>query len=793
MMKFNGEHFLQEFRSRLEKTFVKKFEQATKREKYVALSKSIMDLIQEDWIDTKEKTSKKRNAYYLSAEFLIGRSMGNNLLNLGILDEVKQVLKEIDIDFDELEDLEEDAALGNGGLGRLAACFMESGATESLPLQGYGVRYSQGIFEQKLINGFQFEEGDNWLEHGDFWSVRKESEAQIINFRDFKVRAIPYDVPVVGYRNGVVNTLRLWQAEPFRNGGFDFGKFNNFEYDESVRDKNIAEDITRVLYPNDIQRRGKLLRLLQQYFFVSASMLDVIEKYKNNYPDDKRFANFSQYHVFQLNDTHPVIAIPELIRILLDQEGLGWEEAFNIASKVFAFTNHTVLQEALEKWSVDLIEEVAPRCLDIIREIDRRFLGELKIKNYNPDVIGSYRIVKGDLVEMAFLATYMSTSINGVAEIHTEILKKDTLKQWYDLTPEKFNNKTNGVTPRRWLQYSNPKLTSLIDELLGSEDWQHDMTLLKGLEKFADDKDVLNRLIEIKKEKKIELANYIKKTEGIEIDPTSIFDIQIKRLHEYKRQLLNALHIVYLYNQIKKNPNLKMNPTTFIFGGKAAPGYFRAKGIIKFINEIANLINNDPVVQNKIKVIFISNYRVSYAEKLFPAADVSEQISTAGKEASGTGNMKFMMNATVTLGTLDGANVEIFDAAGLSNNYLFGAKEDELAEIEATYDSKWYYHNNKDIMDAVDILINEKIISDDGTYHFLDIYNELVNPQNGDRADRYFLLKDFESYKEVHARANNDYSDKLAYARKGLINLANSGIFSSDRTIKQYAEEIWKI
>lgn len=792
-MKFNGEHFLQEFRSRLEKTFVKKFEQATKREKYVALSKSIMDLIQEDWIDTKEKTSKKRNAYYLSAEFLIGRSMGNNLLNLGILDEVKQVLKEIDIDFDELEDLEEDAALGNGGLGRLAACFMESGATESLPLQGYGVRYSQGIFEQKLINGFQFEEGDNWLEHGDFWSVRKESEAQIINFRDFKVRAIPYDVPVVGYRNGVVNTLRLWQAEPFRNGGFDFGKFNNFEYDESVRDKNIAEDITRVLYPNDIQRRGKLLRLLQQYFFVSASMLDVIEKYKNNYPDDKRFANFSQYHIFQLNDTHPVIAIPELIRILLDQEGLGWEEAFNIASKVFAFTNHTVLQEALEKWSVDLIEEVAPRCLDIIREIDRRFLGELKIKNYNPDVIGSYRIVKGDLVEMAFLATYMSTSINGVAEIHTEILKKDTLKQWYDLTPEKFNNKTNGVTPRRWLQYSNPKLTSLIDELLGSEDWKHDMTLLKGLEKFADDKDVLNRLIEIKKEKKIELANYIKKTEGIEIDPNSIFDIQIKRLHEYKRQLLNALHIVYLYNQIKKNPNLKMNPTTFIFGGKAAPGYFRAKGIIKFINEIANLINNDPVVQNKIKVIFISNYRVSYAEKLFPAADVSEQISTAGKEASGTGNMKFMMNATVTLGTLDGANVEIFDAAGLSNNYLFGAKEDELAEIEATYDSKWYYHNNKDIMDAVDILINEKIISDDGTYHFLDIYNELVNPQNGDRADRYFLLKDFESYKEVHARANNDYSDKLAYARKGLINLANSGIFSSDRTIKQYAEEIWKI
>lgn len=793
MMKFNGDSFQQEFKLRLEKTFVKKFEQATNREKYVALSQTIMDLIQKDWVDTKEKTSKKRNAYYLSAEFLIGRSMGNNLLNLGILDDVKEVLSQMDIDFDELEDLEDDAALGNGGLGRLAACFMESGATESLPLQGYGVRYSQGIFEQKFINGFQFEEGDNWLEHGDFWSVRKESEAQIVSFRDFKVKAIPYDVPVVGYRNGVVNTLRLWQAEPFKNGGFDFGKFNNFEYDESVRDKNVAEDITRVLYPNDIQRRGKLLRLLQQYFFVSASMLDVVDKYKTNYPEDKSFADFPKYHVFQLNDTHPVIAIPELIRILLDQEGLGWEEAFQIASKVFAFTNHTVLQEALEKWSVDLIEEVSPRCLDIIREIDKRFLGELKIKNYNPDIIDSYRIVKGDLVEMAFLATYMSTSINGVAEIHTEILKKDTLKQWYDLAPEKFNNKTNGVTPRRWLQYSNPKLTALIDELLGSEDWKHDMTLLKGLEKFADDKDVLNRLIEIKKEKKIELSNYIEKTEGIEIDPNSIFDIQIKRLHEYKRQLLNALHIVYLYNQIKKNPNMKMNPTTFIFGGKAAPGYFRAKGIIKFINEIANLINNDPEVNDKIKVVFISNYRVSYAEKLFPAADVSEQISTAGKEASGTGNMKFMMNATVTLGTLDGANVEIFDAAGLSNNYLFGAKEDELSEIEATYDSKWYYHNNKEIKDAVDILINEKLISDDGTYHFLDIYNELVNPQNAERADRYFLLKDFESYKEVHARANADYTDKLAYARKGLINLANSGIFSSDRTIKQYAEEIWNI
>ncbi len=793
METLNKNDFRQEFRVNVEKLYGKKYDDASKREKYGALSKTIMEKIQQDWIETNEKNKTRRNAYYLSAEFLIGRSMGNNLLNLGVLDEVKDVLKELDIDFDELENYEDDAALGNGGLGRLAACFMESAATEGLPLQGYGVRYSQGIFKQKFDKGFQVEEGDNWTEHGDFWSIRKESEMQVVRFKDFAVKAIPYDVPIVGYKNNVVNTLRLWQSEPYENGGFDFSKFNNFEYDESLRAKNWAEDITRVLYPNDMQRRGKLLRLLQQYFFVSASMLDVIDKYKANNPKDVKFSEFHKYHVFQLNDTHPVIAIPELIRILLDRENLGWEEAFQVASKVFAFTNHTVLQEALEKWSLDLIHEVAPRCLDIIKEIDKRFHGELSIKNYSPEEIESYRIIKGDQVEMAFLATYISTSINGVAAIHTEILKKDTLKQWYKLAPEKFNNKTNGVTPRRWLQYSNPQLTALIDELLGNEDWKHDMMLLKGLEKFKDDETVLRRLIDIKKQKKVELAKYVYEHEGIEIDPNSIFDIQIKRLHEYKRQLLNALHIVDLYNRIKKNPELDIVPRTFIFGGKAAPGYFRAKGIIKFINEIAKLINNDPDVNGKIKVVFVQNYRVSYAEKLFPAADVSEQISTAGKEASGTGNMKFMMNATPTLGTLDGANVEIFEAASLDNNYLFGAKEHELEEIKDSYDAKWYYHNNKDIKHAVDILVNEKKITDNGTYHFLDIYNELVNPHNGDRADRYYLLNDFESYKEAHDRVDKDYRDELAYARKGLMNLANSGIFSSDRTIKQYADEIWNI
>lgn len=793
MEKLNKSSFKERFEKNVERTYAKRYEDASLREKYVGLAEAVMELVQEDWIETTEKNKDKRNAYYLSAEFLIGRSMGNNLLNLGIIEEVKNLLDELGLDFDELEDFEEDAALGNGGLGRLAACFMESAATEGLPLQGYGVRYSQGIFKQKFDEGFQVEEGDNWTEHGDFWSIRKYGEHQTVKFRDFSVKAIPYDVPIVGYKNGVVNTLRLWQAEALDNGGFDFDKFNNFDYDGSVREKNVAEDITRVLYPNDIQRRGKLLRLQQQYFFVSASMLDVIDKYKKNFPEDSKFVDFHKYHVFQLNDTHPVIAIPELIRILLDQEGLGWEEAFQVATKVFAFTNHTVLQEALEKWSLDLIEEVAPRCLDIIKEIDKRFLSELTMKKYSKEEIDGYRIIKNNLVEMAFLATYMSTSINGVAALHTEILKKDTLKQWYDLAPDKFNNKTNGVTPRRWLQYSNPELTNLIDELLGSEDWKHDMMLLKGLEKFADDETVLKRLIEIKAKKKAELAEYIKNVEGIEIDPNSIFDIQIKRLHEYKRQLLNALHIVDLYYRLKEDPDMEFNPTTFIFGGKAAPGYFRAKGIIKFINEIANLINNDDEVNDKLKVVFIQNYRVSYAEKLFPASDVSEQISTAGKEASGTGNMKFMMNATVTLGTMDGANVEIFEAAGLDNNYLFGATEEELAQIAPSYNPTAYYHENKDLKRAIDILIDEKVINDNGRYHFLDIYNELVSPQNGDRADRYYLLKDFASYKEAHARLNKDYSDELAFARKGLINLANSGQFSSDRTIKQYAEEIWKI
>ncbi|WP_408120347.1 glycogen/starch/alpha-glucan phosphorylase [Helcococcus ovis] len=789
----NRKQFIENFKSNLEQKYVKSFEDSTKFEKYHALSETIMDMISKDWLETNKKNRTERNAFYFSAEFLIGRSLGNNLLNLGIIDEVKEILKDLDIDFDEIEDEEDDAALGNGGLGRLAACFMESGATEGLNLHGYGVRYSQGIFKQRFENGFQLEEGDSWVARGDFWSLRKESESQIVNFRNFKVKAVPYDVPVVGYKNGVVNTLRLWQSEAIKNDGFDFQDFNDFRYDESVSEKNRAEDITRVLYPNDNIRQGKLLRLLQQYFFVSASLQEIVQKYKRLYPEDKNFSQFHKYHIFQLNDTHPVIAIPELIRILLDEENLSWDDAFGLATKVFAFTNHTVLQEALEKWNLDLIHEVSPRAVDIIKEIDKRLLESLQEKGYSLEEMEPYRIVKNEMVEMAFLATYVSTSINGVAELHTIILKKETLNQWFKLYPEKFNNKTNGVTPRRWLQYSNPQLTAYIDKLLKSEDWKHDMTKLKGLEKFADDVKVLDKLNEIKFEKKVQLAKYIKKYEGIEIDPNSIFDIQIKRLHEYKRQLLNALHILHLYYELKANPSLDMHPVTFIFGAKAAPGYFRAKGIIKFINEISKLINNDPEINGKIKVVFIQNYRVSYAEKLFPAADVSEQISTAGKEASGTGNMKFMMNGTPTLGTMDGANVEIFREAGLENNFLFGRTEEEINELAYTYNPINIYNSDERVKKVVDALIKEERISDEGTNHFLDIYNSLIDPKDGNRADVYYLLEDFASYVEAHKRVDEAYRDRRGYARKGLINIANSGLFSSDRTIKQYAQEIWKI
>ena len=790
MDKLKKNKFIENYVENLQRITLKSFDETSDKDRYNALCDSIMELINEEWRACKRNTRNERKAYYLSAEFLIGRSLGNNLINLGIYDEVKELLDEIGIDFEAIENYEDDAALGNGGLGRLAACFMDSAATQGINLVGYGVRYREGIFKQKIEEGFQVESGDSWIKDGDGWSIRVDSDAKIVKFRDQQVKAVPFDMPVVGFENGRVNTLRLWQSEPFEE--FDFAKFNNYEYDDAVAEKNRAEDITRVLYPNDMQRAGKVLRLKQQYFFCSASIQDMIEKYKRDFPEDLQFKNFSKYHVIQLNDTHPIMAIPELIRVLVDENGIFFEDALKIARKVFAFTNHTVLQEALERWDKDIVLEVSPRCLEIIEKINEGLVKEFKAKGYSEEQIDPYRIERFEQIHMANLAIYVGFSVNGVAALHTEILKADTFKHWYKLRPEMFNNKTNGITPRRWLVYSNRELSSFITEKLGTDEWKYKLDLLKGLEKYKDDEKVLEELWDIKQTKKNELAKYILDTEGVKIDPESIFDIQIKRIHEYKRQHLNVLHIIYLYHKLKKNPDMEFTPTTFIFGGKAAPGYFRAKGMIKLANEVARVVNADPDVNDKIKVVFVENYRVSYAEKLFPAADISEQISTAGKEASGTGNMKFMLNGALTLGTLDGANIEIFEHAGEENNFRFGATVEELNEIMDSYNPVEYYSKDPDIKDVVDSLVSGEF-KDNESYMFLDIYNELIKPQEGQRGDSYFLLKDFKSYAKAHERVNEAYKNKLDWSRKCLINIANAGFFSSDRTILDYAADIWKI
>ena len=790
MDKLDKDKFTEDYIENLQRITLKSFDDTSEKDKYDALCDTIMERINQEWRESKAKSRYERQAYYFSAEFLVGRSLGNNLINLGIYDQVKDLLSELGIDFEAIEDYEDDAALGNGGLGRLAACFMDSAATQDINMYGYGVRYREGLFKQSFENGFQKEHGDSWIKDGDGWSIRVDSDSKIVRFSDQAVKAVPFDMPVLGYKNGKVNTLRLWQAEPFEE--FEFDKFNNFEYDAAVREKNRAEDITRVLYPNDIQRAGKVLRLKQQYFFVSASIQDLVTKYKRYFADDLRFKNFAKYHVIQLNDTHPNIAIAELIRVLVDENNLSFDEAFAIAKEVFAFTNHTVLQEALEKWPIDIVEEVSPRCLEIIVQINDHLVNSFKEEGLNDQEIDPYRIVINNYVHMANLAIYVGYSVNGVASLHTEILKDDTFSHWYKIFPEKFNNKTNGITPRRWLVYSNRLLSDYITDLLGNDDWKYNLEKLKGLEKFADDKEVLEKLWEIKQANKNRLATYILEHEGIKIDPESIFDIQVKRIHEYKRQHLNILHIIYLYHKLKENPDMDFYPTTFIFGGKAAPGYFRAKGIIKLANEVSRLVNNDPDVNQKMKVVFVENFRVSYGEKIYPAADVSEQISTAGKEASGTGNMKFMLNGALTLGTYDGANIEIFEHAGEENNYRFGASVEELNEIEDSYNPIKLYQTNKDIRQAIDALVNGEL-DDNNSYMFLDIYNELINPQDGNRADRYYLLEDFEAYKKAHQKVNMDYRDKMAWSRKCLINIANAGYFSSDRTIIDYADDIWKI
>ncbi len=754
---------------------------ASANQLYYAVSKASMLSISEKWSAQKHD---KKQASYLSAEFLMGRAFSNNLINFGIYKEVKEVLEELNIDINLLEDQERDAGLGNGGLGRLAACFLDSGATLNIPLNGYGIRYEYGLFKQHFENGFQMEEADDWLVNGDPWSIRKDSDTVMVSFDDFDVKAVPYDMPIIGYNSDTINTLRLWKSEAINS--FDFMSFNNQEYDVALKEKNRAEDISRVLYPNDSDDEGKLLRIRQQYFFSSASLQDLVEKHKKKHGclDD-----FHEFNAIQLNDTHPAVSIPELIRILVDNEGYKFSDALSIAKKTFSYTNHTILSEALEQWSIEYFKTILPRIYEIIELIDVELIKELKKLDKNVD---DYRIIADGKIKMAWLSIYGSKYVNGVARLHTEILIGSELKQWYDIYPDKFQNKTNGITQRRWLLKSNPELSNLITELLGSDAWIVNLDKLKDLEKYSDDEDILRRFIDIKMAKKEQLARYIKKHENIDIDTNSIFDIQIKRLHEYKRQLLNAFQILDLYYRLKENPNMDINKRTFIFGAKSAPGYFRAKGIIAYINKIADLVNNDPEINDKIKVVFVQNYRVSYAEHLFPAADISEQISTAGKEASGTGNMKFMLSGAPTIGTYDGANVEIVEEAGFETNFIFGARVEELEEIKDSYDPKYYYKHTKGLKRVVDSLI-DGTFSDEGTGMFKDLHDSILKGTDWHNADNYFILKDFDSYRSAQSAVDEAFSDKLGFTKKAWINMSNAGKFSSDRTIAQYAKEIWKL
>jgi glycogen phosphorylase len=757
-------------------------------QKYNAISKSIMIRIIDDWNKTCEVYSKNKQSHYFSAEFLMGRALGNNLMNLGIYEDIKKALNDMNIDINDIEEIEEDAGIGNGGLGRLAACFMDSAATQNLPVTGYGIRYSYGLFKQSFKDGFQVESADNWLKYGDPWSIRCDEDIVTVDFSDYSVKAVPYDTPIIGYGTKNINKLRLFKAEPINE--FDFNVFNNQKYDESVEEKNNADNISRVLYPNDSTDAGKILRLRQQYFFTSAALKDIIKKFKKYHGSD--FKLFPKYNAIQLNDTHPVSAIPEFIRILTNEEGIDFEDAWNITVNTFSYTNHTIMREALEEWDTKLYKNLLPEVYNIIKKIDRRLIRELQSAGYGYDKINSMRIIYNGKIKMAYLAIYGSHNTNGVAEIHTNILKNRELKDWNELYSKRFLNITNGITPRRWSVLCNRELSSFITELLKSDSWITNLPLLKNLEKYADDKEVLKRFLDIKRIKKVQLAEYIKIHENINIDPDSIFDVQAKRLHEYKRQLLNAFAILDLYYRLKENPEMDIVPRTFIFGAKAAPGYVRAKAIIKYINEIAKLINEDFSINGKIKVVFIQNYGVSYGEKLFPAADISEQISTAGKEASGTGNMKLMLNGSPTIGTYDGANIEIVQEAGMENNFIFGARFEELEKIKENYDPKEYYNTVPGLKRVVNTLI-DGTFDDDDTGMFEDLYNSLLESTKTDRADTYFVLKDFEDYRNTQSKVNEAYKDRMSWARKCWINIANAGKFSSDRSVKEYADKIWHI
>ena len=757
----------------------------TPQEIHNALGNAVMEYASENWQKSKNAHLNSRRACYFSMEFLVGRAVFNNLLCLGIYDETEAVLNEMGKSLSELEEIE-DAALGNGGLGRLAACFLDSAASLDLPLDGYGIRYKYGLFKQGIENGFQTETADNWTKYGDPWSVRHDEETVEVKFNGQTVKAVPYDMPIFGCKTNHVSTLRLWQSEAVNE--FDFNLFNQQKYTEASLEKNSAEDISRVLYPNDDTREGKKLRLKQQYFFCSASLQDITKKHFDRFGS---LENISDSITIQLNDTHPVISIPEFIRILVNS-GMDFEKAFAITKKVFNYTNHTVMPEALEKWECGLVEELLPEVYSIILQINEKLIAEMFAKEKTSEEIEKIKIVRNGLVNMADMAVYCSSYVNGVAEIHTEILKDTVLADWYKLYPERFQNKTNGITQRRWLALCNKELSDLITELLGSDKWITNLDELKKLSGYAEDEEVINRFMNIKKNNKKALADYIQKNEGITIDPHSIFDIQIKRLHEYKRQLLNAFSILYIYFGIKSGEIINMNPVTFIFGAKSAPGYRRAKGIIKFINEIAKLVDNDEEVSRYVKVVFVSNYNVSYAEKLIPAADVSEQISTAGTEASGTGNMKLMLNGAVTLGTYDGANIEIVQEAGEENNYIFGARVEELKEIMPEYNSRKILSENPRIRQVVQTLI-DGTVSDGGTGYFRELYFSLTDGASWHSPDNYYLLGDLENYIDVKLKCIGDFGNKKLIGKKMWLNMCNACKFSSDRTINDYAENIWHI
>jgi len=773
--------FIEKFTGRLPKDL----KSATPQMLHNALGDTVMEMFADRWDNSRQEHLSKRRAAYLSMEFLVGRAVYNNLLCLGIYDEVNDAFKELGLDLADLEVIE-DAALGNGGLGRLAACFLDSAATLSLPLDGYGIRYKYGLFKQSIVDGYQCEDIDDWTKFGDPWSKRCDADTVIIEYNGQTVKAVPYDMPVFGCRTENVGTLRLWQAEPVKE--FDFDTFNKQDYLEASKEKIYAEDISRVLYPNDDTNEGKKLRLKQQYFFSCASLTDILRKHKARFGT---LDNLADYISVQLNDTHPVISIPELIRQLVDIEGWSFEKALATAKKVFNYTNHTVMQEALEKWWTGLVEEVLPRIYEIIIQINEELIAEMYANNVPKDKIARIKIIKGELIHMADMACYASSHINGVAEIHTQILKDTVLADWYSLYPERFRNETNGITQRRWLALCNPELSALISEKIG-DGWVTDLSKLKELESACDD-DTLNRFVQIKQSKKQQLADFIKINEGIDIDPESVFDIQIKRLHEYKRQLLNAFSILWIYYGIKDGSISDFKPTTFIFGAKSAPGYKRAKAIIKYINEIGRIVSSDPDTKDLLKVVFVQNYNVSYAEKLVAAADVSEQISTAGTEASGTGNMKLMLNGAVTLGTYDGANIEIVQEAGECNNYIFGARVEDLEKIVPEYDSRKTFAQDAMIKKVVSSLI-DGTVSDGGSGDFRELYMSLLDGASWHAPDHYYLLGDIRSYVETKLRCISDFgSDRKAFAAKQWINMCNAGKFSSDRTIADYAENIWGI